>query len=258
MRARAERELLAALLAALEGPPRAAELDDDGRTLAVARRHRLTPLLASTCRASFPPALRGACRRDHLHTVARNLLLAAVAEECAEAFAAAGVETALLKGIAYERTLYATTGVRPTSDVDLLVRERDRRKAFDVLDRMGFEPRAAAPGFDEPDYHEVAWTRAGVEVDLHLALAPYARCAIDYDDVWRDVRPLALGDAETRVLAAPHAAVFHALHMAIDHFDVPGLYLYDLARMLPTLDALAAAQRTAGAWRCARPLATSL
>jgi hypothetical protein len=254
----ADRTLLAALFAALEDPPRAADLGDSARVLTVARRHRLTPLLSMTCRATLPGPLGDACRRDHVLTAARNLGLGAVAEECVAALAAAGVEVAVLKGLAYERALYPQAGARPTSDVDLLVRARDRRAAFAVLDRLGFEPRAAAPGFDEPDYHEVAWNRAGVEIDLHLGLAPAARCAIDYDVVWRDMRPLELGAAHALALAPAHAAVFHALHMAIDHFDVPGLYLADLARLVATATDLGAAREAAARWRCARPLATGL
>jgi hypothetical protein len=256
--ARADRELLLALFGALEDPARASALPNDPRLLIVARRHRLTPLLSAVGRATLPALLGDACRRDHVVTAARNLALAAVAEECVVALGTAGVEAAVLKGLAYERTLYPRAGVRPTSDVDLLVRDRDRRAAFGVLDRLGFEPRAAAPGFDEPDYHEVAWNRGHVEIDLHLALAPYARCKIDYDAVWREMRPLVLGTANCQVLAPSHAAVFHALHMAIDHFDVPALYLADLARLLATAGDVAAARAAARAWRCARPLETSL
>jgi hypothetical protein len=258
MEARADRQLLLAIFAALEDPGRAATLGADPRVLVVGRRHRLTPLLASLCRATLPPALGDACRQDLVVTAARSLALGAVAEECVLALAAAGVEAAVLKGLAYERALYPRAGSRPTGDVDLLVRDRDRRAAFAVMDHLAFEPRAAAPGFDEPDYHEVAWTRGGVEIDLHLALAPYARCEIDYDLVWRDVRPLELGAAPARILSPAHAAVFHGLHMAIDHFDVPALYLIDLARLLATPDDLAAARAAGRAWRCARPLATSL
>ncbi len=126
-----------------------------------------------------------------------------------------------------------------------------------MLDRLGFEPRAAAPGFDEPDYHEVAWTRAGVEVDLHMALAPLARCGIDYWAVWRAAVPLQIGGAEALALERAHAAIFHALHMAIDHFDVPAIYLVDLARLLPDEETVSAAQELATRWRCRRPLDTA-
>jgi Uncharacterised nucleotidyltransferase len=253
-----DRPTLAALFAALETRERAAELAGDARALAVARRHRLTPLLWIRCGAHLPRALEEACRRDHVLTVARNLAFASVAEECVAALFAAGVEAALLKGLAYEHTLYERPGSRPTSDVDLLVRDRDRHAAFAVLDALGFEPRAAAPGFDDADYHEVAWRRGGVEIDLHMALAPIARCAIDYERVWRDMRTINLGAARPRVLAPAHAAIFHALHMAIDHFDVPGLYLADLALLLPSADETEAAAETARAWRCERPLRSSL
>jgi hypothetical protein len=250
--------MLRALFAALADRARAAALTDGPLLLAVARRHRLTPLLSSECRGSLPPVFDVACRRDHVLTTTRNLALESVAEECITALAAAGVDAAPLKGLAYERTLYPVPGTRPTSDIDLLVRERDRRAAFGVLDRLGFEPKAAAPGFDDADYHEVAWRRDGVEIDLHLALAPYARCGIDYDALWGAMRPMPIGAARAFVMAPEHAAVFHTLHMAIDHFDVPGLYLVDLARLLPTGAEVSAAHATARAWRCRRPFETSV
>lgn len=250
------RELVAALVAAIEDPARTAQLPEGPRTLSVARRHRLSPLLSVRCRDALPKALAHECRHDYVLTVARNLAFAAVAEECVSALGAAGVQAALLKGLAYA-PLYPP-GARPTGDIDLLVRLRDRRAAFEVLDKLGFEPRAAAPGFDDPEYHEVAWRRADVEVDLHLALAPLARCAIDYDEIWGEMRPLDLGAARAWVLAPAHAAIFHALHMAIDHFDVPALYLLDLACLVPTEEEASVVAAKARAWRCHRPLATSM
>jgi hypothetical protein len=250
------REIVAALIAAIEEPARATQLPDEARVLTVARRHRLTPLLSIRCREVLPKALGEACRHDHVLTTARGLAFGAVVEECLTALAAKGVEAALLKGLAYA-ALYPP-GARPTGDIDLLVRQGDRRAAFEALDALGFEPRAAAPGFDDPDYHEVAWRRADAEVDLHMALAPLARCAIDYEEIWREMRPLELGAARASILAPTHAAIFHALHMAIDHFDVPALYLLDLARLLPTEEDAGAAEAKARAWRCRRPLETSV
>jgi len=258
----AQRLLLHDLLGALERPERADRLGaeaaaDDGLLLQVARRHRLTPLLSAVCGKSLPADVGEACRRDRLMTAARNLMLAQAAEECLAAFAAAAIPVIVLKGLAYE-SAYAAAGVRPTADVDLLVPDDSRRAAFAVLDRMGFEPRAAAPGFDEADYHEVAWRRGNIEVDLHLALAPYVRCHIDYADVWARAVTTPIGRGQGKALSPPHAAVFHALHMAIDHFDVPALYLLDLSRQLPSDAAMDAAWATARAWGCRRPFATAV
>jgi hypothetical protein len=253
-----ERERLVALLAALEDPARAADLSpEDPVLVAVARHHRLSPLLSATCAETLPAKLAEVFRRDRLVTAARNMILGQMAEECLDAFAHAGIRTIVLKGLDYETRLYRMAGARPTADVDLLVPNEKRREAFAVLDRLGFEPRAAAPGFDDPDYHEVAWTRRGVEVDLHMALAPFARCRIDYAAVWAEAESLRIGQSDAWRLAPAHAAIFHALHMAIDHFDVPAIYLVDLARLLPTADDLRAADITARHWHCHHPFATA-
>jgi Uncharacterised nucleotidyltransferase len=172
--------------------------------------------------------------------------------------AAVGIPTIVLKGLDYDHRLYGSSGVRPTSDVDLLIPNQHRRAAFGTLDRLGFEPRAAAPGFDDPDYHEVAWRRHEIEVDLHMGLAPTARCKIDYDTVWAQRESVRLGATETGVLARAHCSVFHALHMTIDHFAVPAIYLLDLAKLIPGADELRTARETAAKWRCRRPLATAL
>ena len=168
-----------------------------------------------------------------------------------------GIPSIVLKGLDYETRLYGVAGVRPTADVDLLVPDAHRRRAFEVLNRLGFDPRAAAPGFDDADYHEVAWTRAGSEIDLHLALAPFARCQIDYPAVWNRAEHSRLGKTDVKVLNRHHAAVFQGLHMAIDHFDVPAIYLVDFSRLLPNRDDMLAAQALANSWRCGRPFATA-
>jgi hypothetical protein len=255
-----ERGRLLGLLACLEEPALGRALrEDDATLLPLARRHRLTPLLAATCADTLPPRLATACRRDRVLTAARNLALGNAAEICLRAFAEAAIPAIVLKGLAYDVSLYASLGggVRATGDVDLLLPAAKRGPAFETLDRLGFEPRAAAPGFDDPDYHEVMWTRGGVEVDVHFGLAPTARCRPDYDQIWADAVPTVLGMTRTLILHRRHATVFHALHMAIDHFDIPAIYLLDLARLAPGSADCAAATEIANVWRCSRPLATA-
>jgi hypothetical protein len=250
--------LLRALLAAIEGQPPPAIADvDPTLLLETARRHRLTPLLSTVGLPGAGRSLVEALRRDRLITTGRNLLLEQTAEQCTIALATEAVPVVLLKGLSYNATIYSGAGLRPMSDIDLLVPRASRRTAFSVLDRLGFEPRAAAPGFDDADYHEVAWTRNGLEIDLHFALAPLARCRIDYRDVWAKVRDVRIGKTGAAALNGWHAAVFHALHMAIDHFDVAAVYLVDLRRLLPTADDIAAAGGIARAWGVWRPFATA-
>jgi Uncharacterised nucleotidyltransferase len=248
--------LLRSLLAAITDGPQAQPADVD-EVLALARHHRLSPLLSMADLSGWAAPLAEALRRDRLLNTGHNLLLAQAAEECAEALTAAGVPVVLLKGLSYNLTIYDEAGARPTGDIDLLVPDAARRTAFKTLDRLGFEPRAAAPGFDDADYHEVAWTRDRVEVDLHLALAPLVRCHIDYRDLWGSTRDATIGRTRVATLDPKHAAIFHALHMAIDHFDVPALYLVDFSRLLPTAGEHEQAEALARVWGCWRPFATA-
>ena len=76
--------------------------------------------------------------------------------------------------------------------------------------------------------------------------------------MWADAETSRLGQTDILVLAPIHAAIFQALHMAIDHFGVPAIYFIDLARLLPVADDLRAAEATAKLWNCHRPLVTAL
>ena len=83
------------------------------------------------------------------------------------------------------------------------------------------------------------------------------RCRIDYAAVWAEVRPLRLGATDAAVLAPPHAVLFQALHMAIDHFAVTAIYLIDLARLLDLCGDQEGLVELARRWRCLAPLATA-
>ncbi|MEA2699719.1 MAG: hypothetical protein QOI66_3990 [Myxococcales bacterium] len=258
-----EHEMLRSLLQCLAdegtnaGLPAVDRFYDDHLIL-VARAHRLSALLGALRPKGIPVNLAERFRRDHVATLARNLLLRRTLVDCLRVLGDCGIETIVLKGMEYEERLYGRIGARPTSDLDVLIPEQHRRAAFQALRAAGWSPVAAAPGFDEADYHEVEWKRAGVFLDLHFALAPLPRCGIDYQAVWRDKVPLVVEGQAAFRLSDAHDAVYHVLHMAIHHFDVPGVYLVDLTRMIATDAQRVAAEEVASQWRCFRPWRTSL
>ncbi|MEO5769870.1 MAG: nucleotidyltransferase family protein [Polyangia bacterium] len=256
-----EAEILRALLPPLFDsrmpfiPPRA----PDALVLSVARRHRLSPALAvSTDTARLSPALVDIFQQDRLVTLGRTTMLRRALVETLYALDAAGVRTVVLKGLAYEQQFYPVVGTRPATDVDLLVEPPSRPAAFAVFRALGFVPAAGGPGFDEPDYHEVTFRRGDVFVDLHQGLAPFVRGAVDYMALWRDIIPLPIDGAPGYSLSRAHATVNQTLHMALHHFDVPALYLLDLARMLADPLVGPHAAEAARRWRCLRPWQTSI
>ena len=123
-----------ALMAAVADRRLAPALPADDRIVGLARRHRLSPLLSQLADDTLPPPLAATFRRDRLMTVARNLMFSQAAEECIRALAAEGIPTIVLKGLAYEPSIYPGAGTRPTSDVDLLVPDGSgaARSAFSI------------------------------------------------------------------------------------------------------------------------------
>ena len=230
----------------------------DDHLILVARAHRLSALLGALRLAGVPAGLAERFRRDYVATLARNMMLRRALVDCVRVLGQQGIATIVLKGMEYEERLYGGMGARPTSDLDVLVENHHRRAAFEALRATGWTPVAAAPGFDEADYHEVEWKRAGVFLDLHFALAPLPRCGIDYDAVWREKVPLLIDDVGAWRLCDAHDAVYHVLHMAIHHFDVPGVYLVDLTRMITNETQRATVEDLAVRWRLSRPWRTSV
>src|SRR5258708_7410928 len=125
----------------------------DQHVILLARSHRLSALLGALQRAGVSRGLAELFRRDHVATVARNMMLHRALADCLRALSQQGIDAIVLKGMEYEQRLYGRIGARPTSDLDILIEDRHRRAAFDVLQATGWSAVAAAPGFHEADYH---------------------------------------------------------------------------------------------------------
>ena len=68
----------------------------------------------------------------------RNDIYSVVLGEILDAFSAAGIDTVVLKGAALAHVLYPAVGLRPMSDIDLLVDPRLTRRAQGLLAELGF------------------------------------------------------------------------------------------------------------------------
>jgi hypothetical protein len=126
---------------------------------------RLRPLFHRFLGSTDP-----ADRRAWLAAAERNLRLFRGLEEVLERTARAGVAVALLKGAALAEWVYGDPGVRPMSDVDLLVAEAHLPVLQEVLGSLGFERDPLwHPGLAEAD-NAIHFGRAadGLNLDLHL------------------------------------------------------------------------------------------
>ena len=200
-------------------------------------------------------------RRQHLLGVdqLRGLL---------SAFEADGVAVILLKGPALGEALYPDPGLRPFTDLDLLVHPPDVPRAVSLLSALGY--RHQDPGHSRA--YDLAWRHSAcfvgaagqadrLPVDLHWGLLDYPGIArgpsIDLEEVWERATKVGAWAQPARGLGPEDLLTYLALHWAVHHAFSGLIWGLDLALLLRrsggNLDWEAVAER-ARRWRVAGAL----
>lgn len=135
-----------------------------------ARFDRVVPLLHHLI-ASNQTAVEHDQRRQ-LRRAQGDAMAAAVRVEhhlldVTSTFDAAGIESAVLKGVATAHLDYPDPTWRQFGDADVLVDPRVMADARQLLERTGWRQGYALPRHHERFTHAVTFVRAGVELDLH-------------------------------------------------------------------------------------------
>lgn len=143
----------------------------------------------------------------------------------------------LLKGAALNATLYEP-GLRPMTDVDVLIHDCDAALADKVLRNAGCEPGAdlVREDFYPRFYCEREYftgTHPPVKIDLHVRpfhVLRYAR-TVPHSAIWKDSRDISLGDLTVRVPGPESMLVHLAVHAAC-HGGTQLRWLHDIKRWL--------------------------
>jgi hypothetical protein len=198
---------------------------------ALVRRHLLAPLAYRAGLERF--------RRDYIASSLLAELRARSLAEVGDAFAAARIPVALIKGAAYLGYLYADPAERPMSDVDLLVPPARHAEAERVLRRLGFW-RVGSPRQQSRLHHAVGYKRKGASIDLHRSIIQPWRSRVDTGALWQRVVPAAAGLWR---LDPVDEAVIHLGHVARHELMVPLVNYVDAARLLQHVDRAAIVAR---------------
>jgi len=154
------------------------------------------------------------------------------------AFNKAEVPTMLLKGAALTQTCYAEPGLRPMSDLDLLVRPEHVDAAFRILEGAGCRRGAelVRDDFFPRFYYETEWLTNSprpVRIDLHVRpLRPLrASRTIPDDALWQGAEQVDIYGATAWI---PSRAVMfiHLCAHAAYHGCARLIWLYDLIRFV--------------------------
>ena len=164
----------------------------------------------------------------------RNLAIDRLAAEIATAFAAAGIESLILKGPVLAAWLYPEE-TRPYGDADLMVAPRHWDAAVAILEGLGFSDHLgplAHPRMES--FASTAFLRGEDNLDLHCVLHGLDG---EPERIWAallegaELQPI--GGAELRVPGRPALALHVGLHAA---HHVEGKPIEDLRRALVRAD----------------------
>lgn len=201
------------------------------RVADLAAWHRSSGLLRHHLEAAgvadrVPKPVAGLLRSTYSETVARNLRLVAELERLLVALSDADVAVVVLKGAALLGDYYADVGLRPMSDLDLLVQAAEVERADLVLRQLGYrEP----PKYSSAEYRQTSRAYGHhlaplvssdglVTVELHHRLGS-KKSLLDFEvhRLWARTLPVTRGSA-CCLAPSPADLLIHAcLHFLHHH-----------------------------------------
>lgn len=214
------------------------------RILHRAERHGLSPLLYWKFRHDqtlLPPAIYNQFKRAYLTNLGRNRIFFAELDRVLGLLTSQGIKVVLFKGAVFARTLYEDIGLRPMSDLDILIRKEDIPGAVHLLKQHGYE---------EPVLHQSELLKQDVTHDVHLrqARAPHVdievhwllvggekfRQKTDMAWFWQRIVPLAGWGEGVATLSPTAHLLYVCAHLGYQHGlgAVGWLWLLELERFL--------------------------
>lgn len=160
---------------------------------------------------------------------ALSLFLARELEGLLREFAARGIEVLPLKGPVLAELLYGQVTLRPSDDLDILVREEDFAQAELLLLELGFEPLGPAD-----DYHR-DFVRNGTYVELHFGIGSPSAPNFDLPGAWARARRLEFRGCAIRFLSPVDLILYLSLH-GLKHRFARLIWVLDISRALEALD----------------------
>jgi len=214
------------------------------RTFAdIAERHDVTSLVYSSLhgrRGDVPPPVLEHLRHSYLHNAQKNLRLTSELIRILDCLAACGVEAIPYKGPVLAETLYGNVAIRQFSDLDVLIRPRNLRRALEAVSRLGYSPAKVQSGPEEQACIANGYERAFdgpfgknlLEVQWRIVPRFYS-IGLDVEGLFARSSPFSLGDWRGRTLSSEDLLLALCVHAA-KHAWIRLSWLCDIVRMLQT------------------------
>lgn len=214
----------------------------------VARHHRLGPLVFKhTAQADLlsvmPAAVRESLKAEYCSTLVANRTLQIELSAILDAFDAQHVAAMPLKGVSIAARYYPELALRPTSDIDLLVRPRQVPAGIQALVTLGYVPHKGSETLSGRHAlrfleHQLSKPN-GRLVELHTTLsrAPSYASGLAAAAVWTRSSVCRVGARPTRCLALADEIRYLCVHLAVQHARSRWFWLVDIAQIMEALPA---------------------
>jgi hypothetical protein len=151
--------------------------------------------------------------------LARNILLYDELSKVLKAFKRAGIDTIVLKGAFLAEKIYLNVGLRPMSDLDLLIKEKNLTKVKNELNGLMYFDTYHTKYYEQlqtvlSNEHLFIHKNKEIHIDLHWnILPPENPYKIDINKLWENARPINIANVETLVLAPEDLLQHLCLHL---------------------------------------------
>ncbi|MHB8882561.1 MAG: nucleotidyltransferase domain-containing protein [Thermodesulfovibrionales bacterium] len=206
-----------------------------------AGRHRVTPLLyhylsASASAGLIPGPVLELMRKAYYLTLARNMLLFSGLKKALAALKQAGIPAVLLKGSHLALAVYKDIGLRPMSDLDLLLRSSDLEQAVPVLAEAGFTSAGRFFIADQVPVHQhltPLQNKEGAVLELHWNISnPLASHPIKPEELWARAEAGQVDGMDLLLLCPEDLLIHICLHAGRHRFNFGLAPLCDIAEIL--------------------------
>jgi len=188
----------------------------------LARQHYVRPLLfqslKTVCWDAVPEAIKLELEQFNWTNVQKNLVFAGELLRFFRLFQQNHIPMATFKGPILAVSVYGDIALREFSDLDILIKETDLRKAEGILTACGYRA-----DFPDEDYRSAfvsylgqyafRQSKTGIAIDLHWRLSSKSMMfPITSTEVWPRLREVPIGSRTVPTLAHDDLALYLAAH----------------------------------------------
>ena len=199
-------------------------------------------LNTSVYKKYVPEGILAKLKTDYYYALLRNTLISQEAERILGAFNQESIAVIPLKGVFLAESVYQNIALRPSADIDLLIRKEDFSRTNALLDSLGYSlPLSCGDTFAEDtlSLNSLMYVNKVKTSALHLhwhlinSVWPLesARDSIAMDEVWLKAKPGIIYGAKVFSLSADWLLLY-LCHHCFKHYFAKLILSFDLIKVI--------------------------